>query len=335
MNRLDAVGLIINPKAGQGYAANAWAALAALAALRPSRIFTGPGELGASALEGIDFSQVSIVTAPDQSGRAQTQAIAAKLAQAPISAIIVIGGDGTLADVACALIGQRSAIPLLGIGAGSTNAGNLITCRVIELDRLNRDSLQVGPVRALLAYDNGQLLGIGFNDCVLGFTVVGTSDGVVCDLDAAAKMSGQDHQGSPRLIGTNRTIVQRTGPDGIQKIAGGRKIATVAVGFAEQAFFAKAVTGGICLAALVDAPAGCLVADFPLVQIGLELWEVLAIPPISSTYTTLDDSQRIRVSGARKGTAVCVDGNPLKILQPADMIEFGVAMDAVQSIRLV
>jgi hypothetical protein len=137
------------------------------------------------------------------------------------------------------------------------------------------------------------------------------------------------------LIGTNRTIVQRTGPDGIQKIAGGRKIATVAVGFAEQAFFAKAVTGGICLAALVDAPAGCLVADFPLVQIGLELWEVLAIPPISSTYTTLDDSQRIRVSGARKGTAVCVDGNPLKILQPADMIEFGVAMDAVQSIRLV
>jgi hypothetical protein len=335
MNRLDTVGLIINPKAGQGYEVNARTALAVLQSLHPANIFTGPGELGENALRSIDFATISVVTIPAEPGRAQTQALALKLAEIPLSALIIIGGDGTLADVACVLIGQNSAIPLMGIGVGSTNAGNLITCCAAELDRLNPDRLQVSPIKALLAYDSGQLLGIGFNDCVLGFTVVGTIDGAVCDVDAEAKMSGQNRPGIPRSIGTNRTIVQRINSDGIQKVAIGRRISTVVIGFAEQAFFAKAITGGVCLTTLVKAPAGCLVADIPLVQIGLERREVLALPSIHSSYIALDEYQRIRVSGTRKGTALCVDGNPLKLLHPADIIEFSVEADAVQSIRLV
>ncbi len=141
---------------------------------------------------------------PDKPGRAQTQALVAQLAQVPLAAMIVVGGDGTLADAACVLINLRSTIPLMGIGVGSTNAGNLITCRASELDKINLDRLQVEPVQSLLAFDNGRLLGIGFNDCVLGFTIVGTIDGVVCDLDAAAKMEVRNQPGMPRSIGTNR-----------------------------------------------------------------------------------------------------------------------------------
>ncbi len=335
MNGLDAVGLVINPKAGQGFAANARAACAVLNALRPSKIFTGTGELGASALEENNYSNISVIPVPDKPGRAQTQALVAQLAQVPLAAMIVVGGDGTLADAACVLINLRSTIPLMGIGVGSTNAGNLITCRASELDKINLDRLQVEPVQSLLAFDNGRLLGIGFNDCVLGFTIVGTIDGVVCDLDAAAKMEVRNQPGIPRSIGTNQTVVQRLGPDGLQKVAHGRKIATVVVGFAEQAFFAKAIAGGVCLTTLVHAPAGCLTADLPLVQIGLDRRSVLALPPITSTYISLDENQRIQVSGVRKNTMVSVDGNPLKRLQPADTIEFGVALDAVQSVRLV
>jgi hypothetical protein len=335
MTQCDTVGLIINPRAGQGFVANARAARTALEALRPKRIYTGPGELGAAALEGMPATMVSILPAPAQPGREQTQALAAQLAQLPLSMFVVIGGDGTLADVACVLIAQKSGIPLLGIGVGSTNAGNLITCRAAALGHLSCDRLQVEPVRALLAYDGNRLLGIGFNDCVLGFTVVGTLNGVVCDLDATAKLKGQNCPGEPRSIGTTRTLVQRVGPDGLHKVAGGRKVATLVIGFAEQSFFAKAITGGVCLAALVQAPAGCLAADIPLVQIGLDRQAVISLPPITSSYTTLAENQRIRVSGVRKGAAVCVDGNPLQILEPADVLEFGVVTDAVQSIRLV
>lgn len=334
MSRFESVGLIINPRAGQGFAVSARVARAALEELQPTLLFTGPAELGASALDGMAFPRVTVLPAPDQPGRAQTQALAMQLAQLPLSILVVVGGDGTLADVAGVLIGQACDIPLLGIGIGSTNAGNLITCRAAEIEQLKCDRLCAEPLRALLAYADNELLGIGFNDCVLGYTVVGTLNNVVQDLDAAAKMAGSNQPGTPRSIGTNQTLVQRLSPDGSRTIASGRKIASVVIGFAEPAFFAKAITGGVCLAALVQAPAGCLTADVPLVQIGLDRQAVLALPPIVSSYATFDENQRIRVSGVRKGTAVCVDGNPLKILQPGDDIEFGVAVDAVRSLRL-
>jgi len=335
MKNVDSVCLIINPRAGQGFAANALAARTVLNAFHPAMINTGPGELGADALKGMDSSSISIIPVTREPGRAQTQELVTRFTEIPSSMIIVIGGDGTLADAACTLIGHKSKIPLLGIGVGSTNAGNLITCRASDLEHLNSAQLQVRPIKALLAFDADKLLGVGFNDCVLGFTIVGTINGNICDLDAASKMTGQNRLGTPLSIGTRKTLVQRSGSDGIQKVASGLKIATVVIGFAEQSFFAKAITGGVCLAALVHAPAGCLTADTPLVKIELDRQSLLASPPISSTFITLDENQRIRVSGVRKGTVVCVDGNPLKLLQPNDTIEFGVLLDAVNSIQLV
>jgi NAD kinase len=41
----------------------------------------------------------------------------------------------------------------------------------------------------------------------------------------------------------------------------------------------------------------------------------------------------IRVSGMRSSTAVCADGNPLKILSPDDQVEFWVRPDAVQAVK--
>lgn len=334
MNRFESLGLIINPRAGQGFAVSAQVARAALRELQPDVLYTGPDELGASAVSETAFPSVKVLPTPGQPCRAQTQALASQMARLPLSAILVVGGDGTLADVAGVLIGLASEIPVLGIGVGSTNAGNLVTCRAAEIEQLKCGRLCVEPLRALLAYDGSELMGIGFNDCVLGYTLVGTLNNVVQDLDAAARMAGSFQPGIPRSIGTNQTLVQRLDSGGSLTVARGRKIATLVIGFAEPAFFAKAITGGVCLAALVQAPAGCLTADVPLVQIGLDRQTVLQMPPIVSSYATFAEDQRIRVSGVRKGTVVCVDGNPLKILQPGDVIEFGVAVDAVRSLRL-
>jgi hypothetical protein len=334
MSAWDEVGLIINPKAGQGYPANARAAAAVMTALRPRRIFTGFGELGAEALAAAHFNDIVVLPAGGAAGREQTQALAAALAARPISALVVVGGDGTLADVACALFGKKDRPALLGVGVGSTNAGNLITCRADALQRFDPRRLRVVPQRALLALDGDKILGMGFNDCVLGFTVVGTHDGAVQDLDAAAKLAGQTIPGKVRTVGTKQTSVQRSGPDGIVKVASGSKIATVVVGFAESSFFAKAITGGVCLASLVGAPAGCLVADQPLVRIGMRAEEVFAMPAINSAYLTFTEKHRIQVRGVKSGTAVCVDGNPVKLLGSQDSVEFGVTLEAARSLQL-
>jgi hypothetical protein len=334
MSEWGEVGLIINPTAGQGYPTNARAAATVIASLRPRRIFTGPGELGADALAAAQFNNMVVLPTTAAAGREQTQALAVELASRLISVLIVVGGDGTLADVACALFGMKNSPALLGVGAGSTNGGNLITCRADTLHRFDPRRLTVVSLHALLALDGDQILGMGFNDCVLGFTVVGTLAGIVQDVDAAAKLSGQTIPGKVRPVGTKQTVVQRTGPDGIVKIASGSKIATVVVGFAESSFFAKAITGGVCLASLVAAPAGCLVADQPLVRIGIRADEVLAMPAITSSYITFAEKHRIQVRGVKKGTAICVDGNPVKLLQPQAMVEFGVALEAVRSLQL-
>ena len=334
MKAWDSVGLIINPKAGRGFPESAHAAVSVLAALRPRQILTGPGQLGAEALSKAEFPNVTVLPVTAAEGRAQTQELASAIATKSISTLVVIGGDGTLADAACVLINTPNFPPLLGIGVGSTNAGTLVTCRAKDLSRFDPTHLKVISLRALMAQSGGRTVGLGFNDCVLGFTVVGTLDGVLLDLDAAARFSGKTVAGQVQSVGTRQTRVERIGPDGVVEIASGLRVATVVVGLAEREFFAKAITGGICLASLVKAPAGCLVADQPLVRIKIQPGQVLSLPPITSTYLTFAEHHRIRVRGVRTGTALCVDGNPVQLLGPADLVEFGVTAEVVQSLQL-
>lgn len=334
MNSFDKVGLIINPVAGKGFSHHALIAQQVLKALHTTEVWVGPGQLGARALEGIGI-RVNELKVYSSSGRAQTYELAHRLAELDLRTLIVIGGDGTLSDVACALADVPAAPPILGIGSGSTNAGRLVTCKADRVDALDPTKLRKATVPGLLAYHERQLVGVGFNDCVLGFTVVGTVDGFLRDIDAARKMEGVNVPGQVKSIGTKFTLVERLQKNKVEEVCRGEQVATVVIGFAEAAFFAKAVTGGICLASLVNAPAGCLVADQPLVRIEIDQETVLQLPPIHSIYVPLDETMSIRVVGVADGTALCVDGNPLRILRPSDQIEFGVRRSVVESFQLV
>ncbi len=192
------IGVIINPKAGKGFADNAEIARLAASRFPDAAIFTGPGETGAAAF--YDDPRLVICDCGRETGRQQTMTLASNLASRPVDLLLVIGGDGTLADVAYALVGAApasapptmgtAAVPIVGIGAGSTNVGPLITCRGTEVGRLDTHLLETTLLPAVLAKCQGAWLGIGFNDCILGFTVIGTLDGQVRDLDARAKMQG-------------------------------------------------------------------------------------------------------------------------------------------------
>jgi hypothetical protein len=334
MMTFDSICLVINPRAGKGFLESAAAAREIVKAFQPARVFTGPGELGEYALHGLDSIEVIVLQTSREPGRDQTQGLTRQFVNESSSAIIAVGGDGTLADVACVLIEQKSEIPLFGVGVGSTNAGSLISCRISDLAQFCIEDLQIRKIKALVAYDSNGLLGIGFNDCVLGFTIVGTRNGKICDLDASERMAGKFCAGQPRSIASAKTLVIRSGPDGNQEIAQGKNVATVVIGFAEQNFFAKAITGGVCLASLVQAPAGCLTSNVPLVRIGIDRQELMAMPPISCSFIPFDGSHRIIVSDVKKDTVLSVDGNPLKRLEPSDVVEFGIITDAVNSLQM-
>jgi len=305
----------------------------AVEALSPTQVVTGSGELGALALEGWRGG-LAIHPVRAKVGREQTQELGRRLLGEQLDAMMIVGGDGTMADVAEMCLDQAGSPPLLGVGVGSTNVGRLITCTGEAASRLHPGRLRAETVGTILASCNGQRLGVGFNDAVIGFTVVGTLAGRARDLDAAKKREGVDVLGTPKGIGTQGTRVVRIGPKGRRLIASGRSVGSVVLGFAERSFFGKAVTGGICLSTLTGLPAGLLVCGRPLVRVELEAKAFLQWPPLMSWFIGVDEGSRILIEHARRGAALCADGTPLQVLRTSDRVELAVRRAAMTVLRM-
>ncbi len=316
------VGLVVNPAAGKS-SSSAAAAQNALRSLRVEATLTC--QAGQAVLSG--WGGVVDAHTVDATGRGHTRALMQWLSGQNVDAVVVIGGDGTLADVAMVCSETRWRVPIIGIGTGSTNVGRLITCCANKAAELDPRDLETWSADCLTASFNGELVGLAFNDVVIGHTVVGTIDGRPTDLDAAERMRGQLIPGRPRRIGGSRTKVIRISQGVETLVAGGESVGTVVAGFG------KAITGGICLAALAGLPAGCLVCDLPLAQIEIGATSLLRAAPISSKYVSLAEDISIVVENVCDGAVLCMDGNPLRRLSESDRVAISVRRDAVVGVR--
>lgn len=329
--RPDTVGLIVNPAAGRGAEPNLEIARQVVAALAPTRVLTGPGPLGELAVP-----EAEVIPISGRSGRAATQWIAREAARAGVAALVVVGGDGTMADVAFALLEAGKRCPILGVGVGSTNVGRLIACTAADVAQLAGCQFAVEGVDALVAGCNGQDLALAFNDVVIGATVVGTLDGQVCDLDASQYLAGKRVVGRPQAVGTATARVTKISKQGMVKVAHGFAVGTVIAGFAHsRRFYGKAIVGGVCLTAAAGLPAGCLVCEQPLVRVDLEANDLPAVEPLRSVYVSLTEDDTIHVTGLRAPAVLCADGNPLKLLETEDRVHIRVHMKAVDRLRPV
>ncbi len=333
--KLHRVGLIVNPSAGRGQGAHV--ARAAVLALAPEEVVAGAGQMGANALSGLPI-RAQILDWARREGRARTAFLAEQLARQDLDALLVVGGDGTLADVA--MVGYRinsPLPPLLGIGVGSANVGPLITCRGDQVARLAHVRLTTRAVDGLIAGVNGVPLGLGFNDVVLGFTVLATVQGAIVDVDAAGKLCGENIPRATEPVWTERTrVVKRrraaNAPETL--IAEGQQVATVIVGFADERFYGKAIAGGVLLSGLLNDPAGCLVCDHLLVRMQVDVDAYYASEPVVSRYASLSEKEEIEGWSFRPGSALCADGNPLAILGESDRVHVSVARAMVQTWRV-
>ncbi len=326
------LGLIVNPRAGRGDDTNPRHARELIATLKPASTLVGADEMGADALAGLP-GVTPLAYAPAQS-RARTPALAAQMLARGVEVIAVIGGDGTLADVAFALYRAAATIPILGIGIGSANVGGLVTVRGAEIARLANARLEPHTLTALIAGANDETLGIALNDAVVSTTVLATLNGQVTEVQVAPKMRGENVPGKSDLIGTHETRVWRETPDALTEIASGDQVGTLLCGFPDTRFFGKAIAGQACLAAYLDVPAGCLVGNLPLVRMIADTHELFHTEPFVSRYASFDETSAIHATGLRAGVALCADGNPLKILNSDDHITIRVRRQAIVALRV-
>ncbi|MFU8889222.1 MAG: diacylglycerol kinase family protein [Trueperaceae bacterium] len=326
------LGLIVNPTAGLGALHGERAARAAIAALRPRRVLAGAGALGENAVD--DADRLELVSPDGATGRAATQALAVATARAGVDVLVVVGGDGTLADAALALHLAGLRCPLLGVGTGSTNAGALVTCRAEKAATLAPARLRARPVAGLRA-QVGDVVALAFNDVVVGTTVVGTLDGDFVDLDAAAYLRGERRRGRPVALACAEARVVRRGPDGDLLVAAGDAVGGVVVGFTDKVdAFGQALVGGVSLSRWVGVPAGCLVSSFPLVFAGYDRTDHRRMEPLRTAYVGLAPEQEIELTGLGAGAFLCADGNPLRALAPGDVARVRVLPGVVDVVRM-
>jgi len=132
------LGVIINLKAGAGKAVIE--------------------KIAAKAIE--KFSYCGLVRS-NPVGRKGTMRFAGEIISS-VDAILVVGGDGTMSDVAYSVFAKGATTPILGIGAGSTNAGPLITSKAKDIDQLNPHELFIQEIAGILAVLNGKQAGAWF-----------------------------------------------------------------------------------------------------------------------------------------------------------------------------
>jgi NAD kinase len=324
------IGLIVNPRSGLGANHNLEVACLLIQKLGIKHVVTGPGSLGEEAVSNAHILSITALT-----GREASQAVAREAVKEGVEALVVIGGDGTMADVAFAINQAGKRCPIMGIGAGSINAGDLVMCKADQLEKLTDVDFVVESIDALVAGCNDEVLAIAFNDIVIGTTIVGTVDGRFIDLDANAFFDGIKIPGKPQAVGTDRSLVTKKGEKGTIKVSEGNSVGTVVVGFANyECFFGKAIVGGVGFSLLIDAPAGCLVCDQPLVRVQLDKQGFASMEPVHSEYVSLADGEVISVTGMDYPAVLCADGNPLKRLHPSDEVQIRVQPNAVDVLRI-
>jgi predicted polyphosphate/ATP-dependent NAD kinase len=228
-----------------------------------------------------------------------------------------VGGDGTMSDVAYALFTTCSTTPILGIGAGSMNAGPLISLKAAELGTLDPDALTVKEAGGILATLKGEHMGLGFNDIVFGDTVLATLDGRVVQVSAAEFMKGRKIPAPPSRAGTldSEVYIERSGK-AIQIHKG--EFGQIFAAPLEERYLGKGLAGGTSLAAALGLPAGIAITSEPLINYSIGPDELLSMEPIITRTASFRKGDEVVVRGLKDGTCLNIDGNPIKLLEHDD-----------------
>ncbi len=329
-HRGERIGLVVNPSAAGGRSDLHDIVRRLLERMEGQPIYVLDDTIEhATAVSG----GISVHSVPHPQGPVDASATARRLLRAGVSGLVGVGGDGTLCDIASALRSEESGAWLLGVGIGSANVGPLVGVRGRAIDTLRFDHVREIPVHGVEAFVRDMSLGVAFNDVALANTYFGTRDGQRVDLDAVAKLMGEDRVGVPSPVCGTATWIRKNGypilPAGTSTLA---QIVASPIND-PQAHAGLAVSGLLCWGPYVGLHAVLAATSSVMIRTRLTEDDVAAAEPLQLMHIGFGDEDRVEVGQLQPNAVVILDGNPVCRLTSADVVTLRVRMNAIRTLR--
>jgi hypothetical protein len=320
------VGLIANPRAGQG-ADRLDEALAALV-----------GCLGGAEMAAVDGTREALAAKASGGpcalvrGGGHAGEAAERLLDAGAEVVVGVGGDGTLRDIAEAVVRRGSEARLIGIGVGSSNVGALVSAAAENAERLFDGDVGEVWVHALGVSAAGEAIGLAFHDVAFANTYFGTRAGRRMDLDAAAALRGEDRPAEPRSVCGRGAWVAKNGRRvlGAVEIEGGQVVASPLNDV--DACRGRAVSGFLCWGPYLGCSGLLAAASTVMIRTRLEPEDLRAAEPLRLWHVGFSPRDVVEVGGL-DGGAVVVDGTPKLELDPSVAVALTLREKAVAVLR--
>lgn len=311
------IGFLINPYAGVGIRNQKNMVNKIVRYFPKAEFVTSNGILG---LNWMPKNKVTEIVEIDyMNTREDTRSVIQKILDSTIDLLLIVGGDGTLADVARAVYIKKSQVPIIGVGLGSANVGDLISIKkdFLEKSKVMLFSKKVNPLAAIY---EGKLVGLCFNDIVIGNTIVTTMNERITQIDIKQKRKGVMVEKNPQSIGRKDTyikIIDRKRELTIKNCTFGTIIASKV----DKRYVGKAIAGALNEISCKNIPAAISVIDKPIIMPSVPQDEYLLMEPFTTITASLPEKSKAILGNVKTGSFLIIDGNPEIELKQTSIVE--------------
>ena len=297
------IGVVVNPAAGQGHKLQS--VVSRLEADWSDQLLMAPAGPAAAC-----FQKALLLPEPQGGYVEKIRRSVNALLEAGSDLLVTLGGDGTAAYAAEAVIAAGTRTPLMGIGLGTANVGPIVTLGA-EDPLPPVGSLRFVPTGSIAVLCGGKRVAAGFNDVVLGNTYLATVDGETITADGAALI----HEG---LVRPARPLVSVfTG--GTRILKNGRPLAhslreagqIIASPLEADRLYGRAIHGIFCYAPGSPTLGALTLSARPLVSYEPDERGFDAFAAEERLLFSAEDE--ITFTGLAPGTLAVCDGNPYEI----------------------
>lgn len=225
---------------------------------------------------------------------------------------VLAGGDGIAAYVADRLLTKDPACKpkFVGVAMGTANVGPIISFSAEELEKLTPEKLRFESCGAVEARSCGTHAAYGFNDVVLGNTLLATVDGKTRTV--SAKDMCCDGSKTPVLPHEHLGEGLRVLKNGKELPSVPHTVSQIIVSSVEREnLYGRAITGVLCLTDGAEERAAMLLSPRPLVIVDYDYrgYEEFSV----TSQLLFSKKDELEVKGLADDVLIVADGNPIAL----------------------